>query len=285
MPGSPYSDLNRPPLHETALRRALITPDGLWTSLQVVAETGSTNADLGAAARAGAAEGAILIAERQTAGKGRLNRSWLAPARAALTFSVLLRPAVPAARLGWLPLLAGVALAEAVGRLAMVEAGLKWPNDLLIGDAKVAGILATSPGISATGRSAVAAQNGAAVVLGIGLNVSQRADELPPRAGNAPPATSLALADAVCTDREPLLRAILRRLAERYSGWAAAGGDPDAGGLRARYRELCRTLGRQVRAELPGGEVIAGVASDVDEDGRLVMGGRTVAAGDVIHLR
>src|SRR3954471_24155194 len=109
---SPYTDLDRPPLSESALRRALVVPGGLWTDLTVVAETGSTNADLAAAARAGAPEGTVRVAERQTAGRGRLDRVWQSPARGGIAASVLLRPHVPAARLGWLSLLAGVAVVE-----------------------------------------------------------------------------------------------------------------------------------------------------------------------------
>ena len=132
MADSPYADLSRPPLRASALSRALVAPGGVWSEVRVVAETGSTNADLAALARDGAPEGLVLVAERQTAGRGRLGRTWTAPARAGLTVSVLLRPSVPVARLGWLPLLAGLALAESVGRVAMVDAVVKWPNDLLV---------------------------------------------------------------------------------------------------------------------------------------------------------
>lgn len=112
-----WSNLDRPPLNANALRRALVTGDGLWTSLEVVAATGSTNSDL--AARAGRLpEGAVLVAEEQTAGRGRLDRSWVAPARSGLFFSVLLKPgdAVPQERWGWLTLLAGVAAATGLSR-------------------------------------------------------------------------------------------------------------------------------------------------------------------------
>src|SRR5262245_33528909 len=137
---SPYADLSRPPLQAAPLRRALV--GRLWTDVRVVTETGSTNADLVAAARTGAAEGLVLVAESQTAGRGRFDRVWQAPPRSSLTLSVLLRPSVSPARLGWLPLLTGVALAESVGRIAVVDAALKWPNDLLLdGRRKVAGIL------------------------------------------------------------------------------------------------------------------------------------------------
>jgi BirA family transcriptional regulator, biotin operon repressor / biotin---[acetyl-CoA-carboxylase] ligase len=280
MTGSPYTDLSRPPLREGVLSRGLVVPDGLWTQVRVVAETGSTNADLAEAARTGAGEGLVLIAERQRAGRGRLDRSWQAPERSAITMSVLLRPPVPTARLGWLPLLAGVALVDAIDRVGGVEAHLKWPNDLLLGlgaggFGKAAGILAE-------------AVDGA-VVLGLGLNVSQRADELPPPSDpRAYPPTSLALAGGP-TDRVPLVRATLRSVEHWYARWRDAGGDPDASGLRAAYRSHCVTIGLDVAVSLPGGGELVGNATDVDADGRLVVmagdGVHTLAAGDVRHIR
>ena len=284
MTPSRWSDLERPPLNATALRRAVVTPDALWTALDVVDSTGSTNSDLAARAEGGAAEGAVLIAEEQTAGRGRLDRRWTAPARSGLFFSVLLRPGaatadgrgpVPAHRWGWLPLLAGVATATALSRTAGVDTALKWPNDLLVTvdgeERKTGGILAERAGDDG-------------VVIGIGLNVSLREDELP-----VPAAGSLALAGAKGTDRDPLLRAVLRSLADWYGEWRTAGGDPDASRLRPVYAAGCVTLGRAVRAELPGGDAVTGTAVTVDDDGRLVIssGGaeRAVGAGDVVHLR
>jgi BirA family biotin operon repressor/biotin-[acetyl-CoA-carboxylase] ligase len=283
MPSSPYTDLSRPPLREPALRRALITPDGLWTDVRVVAETGSTNADVAAAARAGAPEGLVLVAESQTAGRGRLGRGWHAPPRAGITMSVLLRPEVPARRLGWVPLLAGLSLVEAVGRIAVVDAVLKWPNDMLVRPA-------TSEGPYGKCAGVLAEADPPAVVLGVGLNVSQRVDELPPAPdAAAPPPTSLALADAAGTDRDPLLRAVLRRLAEWYDRWRSAAGDADACGLRDAYRDACLTVGADVVVSRPGGDPVRGRASDVDAEGRLVVttadGARAVSAGDVHHLR
>ncbi|GAA0816827.1 biotin--[acetyl-CoA-carboxylase] ligase [Spirilliplanes yamanashiensis] len=276
MPASPYTDLDRPPLRVTGLRRALVVPGGLWRRLEVRAETGSTNADVVAAARAGEPEGLVVVAESQTAGRGRRDRVWVSPPRAGLTLSVLLRPGpqVPPRAYGWLPLLAGVALVRAVRARAEVDAGLKWPNDLLAGPAaaKCAGILAEGAG------------NGA-VALGIGLNVTTTAAELPADR----PATSLRLAGAKTTDRDTLLRALLRELAELYAPWRDAGGDAQASGLREAYREMCRTLGEPVRVLLPGGEELTGGAVSVDGDGQLVVntpdGPRTVTAGDVVHVR
>ena len=272
---SPYLDLDRPPLHAAALRRALVVPGGLWTDLQVVPETGSTNADVAELARQGAPEGAVLVAERQTAGRGRLGRVWQSPPRAGIAVSVLLRPVgVPAVRLGWLPLLAGVALTETVRRVSEVDAYLKWPNDLLLtADRKCAGILAES----VSGPEP-------AIVLGIGLNTSLREHELPRR-----DAISLVLAGAASADRDPLLRQLLRSLAVWYGRWREVDGDPDTSGVREAYRYHCGTVGRRVRVELPGGSTVEGVAADIDSDGRLLLttpeGSRAVAAGDVIHVR
>ncbi|MBG6102278.1 biotin--[acetyl-CoA-carboxylase] ligase [Micromonospora vinacea] len=291
MSGSPYTDLDRPPLSAARLRRALIAPNGPWTRLELRAETGSTNADVAEAARADEPEGLVVVAERQTAGRGRRGRVWQSPARAGIATSVLLRPGeavpdrgwLPAAPTGygWLPLLAGVALVEAVARLAELEATLKWPNDLLIGDAKCAGVLAEA----VPGR---APDQPPAIVLGIGLNVTLRADELPVNPTGLP-ATSLQLAGAVATDRDPLLRALLRAVADWYDRWRSAGGDAVASGLRDAYLEACATIGREVRVLLPTGESLTGTATGVDPDGQLIVttptGTRTLAAGDVLHLR
>ncbi|WP_328850656.1 biotin--[acetyl-CoA-carboxylase] ligase [Micromonospora globbae] len=291
MPGSPYTDLDRPPLSAARLRRALVAPYGPWARLDLRVETGSTNADVAEAARAGEPEGLVVVAERQTAGRGRRGRVWQSPPRAGIATSVLLRPgeavadrgwaAVPTTAYGWLPLLAGVALVEAVARLAELEAVLKWPNDLLIGDAKCAGVLAEAlPG--------TAPDQPPAVVVGIGLNVTLRADELPENPTGLP-ATSLQLAGAAATDRDPLLRALLRSVADWYDRWRAAGGDAVASGLRDAYVAACATIDRPVRVLLPGGGELTGTATGVDPDGQLVVdtaeGERHLAAGDVLHLR
>ncbi|GKQ40982.1 biotin--[acetyl-CoA-carboxylase] ligase [Streptomyces sp. A012304] len=272
-----WSDLDRPPLNAAALRRGLVREGGLWSDVSVVPRTGSTNSDLVALAVAGkAAEGAVLVAEEQTAGRGRLDRQWSAPPRSGLFFSVLLRPAeVPVERWGWLPLLTGVAVATGLSRAAGVDTALKWPNDLLVTvggeERKAGGILAERAGPDG-------------VVIGVGVNVTLRTDELP-----VPQAGSLALAGAVSTDRDPLLRAVLRSLEDWYGRWRAAGGDPAACGLQETYAAGCATLGREVRAELPGDRSLTGEAVAVDGDGRLVIATeegvqQPVGAGDIIHL-
>ncbi|WP_189267073.1 biotin--[acetyl-CoA-carboxylase] ligase [Streptomyces fuscichromogenes] len=278
---SRWSDLDRPPLNAAGLRRALVRDGGhggLYADIEVVDRTGSTNSDLVARAVAGGAdEGAVLVAEEQTAGRGRLDRQWTAPPRSGLFFSVLLKPAeVPVARWGWLPLLTGVAVATGLARAAGVDTALKWPNDVLVTVAgeerKAGGILAERAGEDA-------------VVVGVGINVTLRAAELP-----VPQAGSLALAGAVSTDRETLLRAVLRSLEDWYGRWRAAGGDPAASGLQEAYAAGCATLGRSVRAELPGDRSLAGEAVAIDGDGRLVIATKEgvqepVGAGDIVHLR
>ncbi|KOU10977.1 MULTISPECIES: biotin--[acetyl-CoA-carboxylase] ligase [Streptomyces] len=275
---SRWSDLDRPPLSRTSLRRGLVREGGLWRQVDVVQRTGSTNSDLVARAAEGdLAEGVVLVAEEQSAARGRLDRQWTAPPRSGLFFSVLLRPAqVPVARWGWLPLLTGVAVATGLSRVAGVDTALKWPNDLLVtvGDEerKAGGILAERAGDDG-------------VVIGVGINVSLRAEELPvARAG------SLALAGAENTDRDPLLRGVLRSLEDWYGRWCGAGGDPAASGLQETYAAGCATLGRLVRAELPGDRSLVGEAVAVDGDGRLVIATEAgvqepVGAGDIVHLR
>ena len=252
---SPYGDLDRPPLRALALQRAL-RPDG-WR-LQVLQETASTNAVVAERARAGEAAGLVVVAEAQTAGRGRLDRSWVSPPRAGLTFSVLLRPDLPPAQWPWLPLWTGLAVATALRERAEVEADLKWPNDVLVADRKLCGILAEVP-------------EPGAVVLGIGLNVTTTEEELPHAQ-----ASSLRLAGARTTDRDTVLRAVLRSLTSVLEDPAAA---------REAYRERCSTLGRRVRVELPAERTVEGVAEAVDDGGRLVVDGTAYGAGDVVHLR
>jgi BirA family transcriptional regulator, biotin operon repressor / biotin---[acetyl-CoA-carboxylase] ligase len=260
-----------PPLDEARLRGALVGP---WSQLDVVERTGSTNADMLAAAAAGAPDRTVLVAEHQEAGRGRLARTWVAPPGAGITVSVLLRPVrVPSSRFAWLPLLTGLAVLDTVRELSTVPAALKWPNDLLLGErqCKAAGILAE-----------VADAARPAVVIGIGLNVAAS----PP---DQPSATSLA-DEGVLVDRTDVLIALLTHLAEREARWRDGRGDADATRLRADYRAGCATLGAEVRVELPGGATLHGIAEDVDPDGRLLLldpagHRRAVAAGDVVHLR
>jgi BirA family transcriptional regulator, biotin operon repressor / biotin---[acetyl-CoA-carboxylase] ligase len=253
----------RGPLDAAALGSQL---DPVW-QLQVVAETTSTNADLLAAASAGRAPGAVLVAEFQRGGRGRLDRSWVSPVGAGLTFSVLLRPTVPVANWGWLPLLAGLSLQQTIGETA----ALKWPNDVLLGPdrRKVAGIL-------------VQAVDGAAVI-GIGLNVSTTRAELP-----VDTATSLQL-EGLKADRAALLVGFLDSFAALLATWQAAGGDAVRSGLADRYRAVCETIGSAVTIQF-GDDSVSANAIDIDDDGQLVVvldgdsAPRPIAAGDVTHV-
>src|SRR4051794_15768172 len=135
-PSSPWSDLDRPPLSASRLRGALVS-GGPWRAVEVVEQTASTNADVSARARAGEAAGLVVIAEEQTAGRGRLDRTWQAPARSSLLLSSLFRPSTPAATWTLLPFVAGVAVAEALRAVARLPAELKWPNDVLVDGRKL----------------------------------------------------------------------------------------------------------------------------------------------------
>jgi BirA family biotin operon repressor/biotin-[acetyl-CoA-carboxylase] ligase len=240
---------------------------GPWR-IEHVEETGSTNADLLARATAGEdIDGVVLIAESQTAGRGRHGRSWSTPPRSQVALSAGVGVGgVPSEAWGWLPLLTGVAVVDAVAEVAGVTAGLKWPNDVVVADkGKLAGILAE------------VAAPAPVVVVGLGINVTEAPD---------PAATSLALLGAA-VDRTELAEAVLRHLAARVDAWRAANGaDPT---LAADYRSRSVTIGSQVRATLPGERTVSGVASDIDDAGRLLIdtgdGIETVSAGDITHLR
>ena len=317
---SPPGDGGRSPVLDAAvldaarLNGALAPWPGLWREVRVVEETGSTNADLLAEAQAGAREGLVLVAEEQTAGRGRMGRRWISPPRRALTFSVLLRPAVPAGLLSWVPLLAGVAVASALEYTAGVDARLKWPNDVLVDGAKIAGILAE--------------RWGSAVVVGTGINVLQQRGELPVptatsllmarevgpaeargtgsaearRAGLAEeqravgPAEAPGLAEArgpmgEADMRERLLTAVLDEIARWYRAWLdqPRPGDADGCGLREEYLRRSGTVGTAVTVTLPGGQNLTGTAAGIDAAGRLEIrtpaGLVQVSAGDVVHLR
>jgi BirA family biotin operon repressor/biotin-[acetyl-CoA-carboxylase] ligase len=262
----------RPRLDEALLRDGLVGAGRPWRQLDVVAETGSTNADLIARAVGGAdIDGSVLLAEYQSAGRGRHGRVWSAPPRAQIALSVGVAAAsVPRSSWGWLPLAAGVAVADALTAVAGVAPGLKWPNDVLVDGGKLAGILAE------------VAAPAPVVVLGLGLNVTLTTDEAPD-----PAATSLLMLGSSATDRNVLARKVLSELALRIDAWRSAGGADAA--LVADYQHYSVTLGSRVRATLPGGRDVVGIAHVIDDTGRLCVdtGGETVAisAGDITHLR
>jgi BirA family biotin operon repressor/biotin-[acetyl-CoA-carboxylase] ligase len=252
-------------LDEQALHEALVTSGSPWAGLEVHAELGSTNAR---AVRAGAAW-QVVVADHQSAGRGRMGRSWQTPPGTSVTVSAVL-PAVPGAP-GWVPLLAGLAVARALERLAGVHAALKWPNDVLVAEdgwRKASGILCEA--------------HGDVVVVGMGVNVDQQREELP-----VDTATSLRLCGALGVRREDVVVACLEELAALHGSLAQGGAVLEA--ARAAYRSACRTLGRQVELQLAGGGRRLVAALAVDDDGRLVVRGPggeyAVAAGDVVHAR
>ncbi|MDQ0279379.1 BirA family biotin operon repressor/biotin-[acetyl-CoA-carboxylase] ligase [Arthrobacter silviterrae] len=331
-----------PALDERSLLQALTHPAGAFRRVDVVAQLGSSNADLAAGAAARPAQWpdlSVLIADSQIAGKGRLDRVWEVPAGSAMISSVLFRPGDPDAHAGapafdpagygWLSILAGVALCEAVRSVAGVPAVLKWPNDVVANGRKLAGILAQlvpapatrhpadgslpAPGSPAsqpgTRRSAEgSAGPGPAVVVGAGLNVGQGREQLP-----VDRATSLALeldggqdggagldaaaggAGAAALDRNVLLPAYLNRFARLYEGFVSVGGDalrplPEGASVHDLASRLMSTLGTEVRAELPGGQMLHGTAVRLRSGGELELRDgdgalHVVSAGDVVHLR
>ncbi len=264
------------------------------TRVERVERVGSTNTALREAATADPAAWphlSALLAEHQTAGRGRSGRGWVTPPGSALTASVLLRPRVPRERLPWLTLLAGLAVVRAVraperGRASAV--GIKWPNDVLVTDAgpelaewgrarKLAGILTELLPTPTTDRPAA--------VVGIGVNLTQAAGDLP-----VPSATSLALAGLPVPTAEELLTAVGRELGDLLARWEAHAGDARAAGLLDEVRDACLSLGRPLRVDRAGSPPLHGVGETIEEDGRLVVrdaGGErhVVVAGDVLHVR
>ena len=259
-------------LDVTAVRRDLVGPNLPFHRLDVVQTTGSTNADLLARHAAGEdIDAAVLIAEHQSAGRGRNGRAWSTPPRSQIALSVgIAASGVPATAWGWVPLLTGIAVVDAVRSTTGLDAKLKWPNDVLVGERKLAGILAE-----------VAAPD-PVIVLGLGLNVTMTAAEAPD-----PRATSLLMLGSTMLDRSALLGAVMAELSARIDRWRAARG-PDVL-LVEDYRRLSSTLGTRVRAILPGDREIIGIATDLDESGQLSIdtGAQTVtvSAGDITHLR
>lgn len=282
---------DRPPLDLNALGdEAFLSAHGI-PQLKVVETTGSTNADL----LRGVTEDprafpdlSVLTAEYQSAARGRLDRRWDAPARSSVSVSIALRPVnaegrpLPTDSYSWLSLLAALALREALLETAGIPAELKWPNDVLVRGRKIAGILAQLGPLG----------DGTAppVVIGTGLNVTLTEAELP-----VPTATSVLLENAATVDRTALLKSYLSRFATLYRSFCNADGDPAAGmtggpSLHKRVEAVLTTLGKQVRAQLPGDHEIIGHATRLDEYGSLLVVDaaaheHVVTAGDVVHLR
>jgi BirA family biotin operon repressor/biotin-[acetyl-CoA-carboxylase] ligase len=246
--------------------------------LEHMDQTGSTNSDLVAAAVVDAASWpdlSVLCASSQTAGRGRAGREWESKAGSSLAVSILVRPnEVSLEHFGWLPILAGLAMTQTVAALlpqARVE--LKWPNDVLVNDKKISGVLSEL------------LPDGRGVVIGAGLNLSQIQAELPIAA-----ATSLAL-EGILVSFEAALESYLGSFVKLYREFVEHRGNSDACGLRRSAQAKCGSIGRRVRAVMPGDQEIEGTAVSIDESGRLLISvdGQdqlfVVAAGDIVHLR
>ncbi|TFD10287.1 biotin--[acetyl-CoA-carboxylase] ligase [Cryobacterium sp. TMT1-66-1] len=263
------------------------------TRFEYRSEAASTNDVLKELATTDAAawpDFSALVTDNQTQGRGRLGRVWLAPTGKALAISVLIRPQLPPATLGWFPLLAGAAMTRAVKNVVEKsmkpvegvkeaedprhDVTLKWPNDVLIDGYKVCGILCEL------------LPDASGIIIGAGLNLSLDEHDLPTLTS-----TSLLLVTRTAPDPDAVLAAYLHELATLYRAFLKANGDAQHSGLHQQVEELCGTLGSAVRVELPGGTDLVGTATGIDAEGRLRVVNqvdgeeRSVAAGDVTHLR
>ncbi len=244
--------------------------------LELLPEVGSTNAELARRASAESlADFTVIATTNQTAGKGRLGREWIAPPGTTFAVSVLLAPGESQLeRLGWLPLLAGLAMTRAVASLVTGHTvALKWPNDVQIDGLKVSGLLAEF------------VPSARAVVIGAGLNLTMTRDQLPTETSTSLTLNGVDEAGLV----DVALSSYLAELKALYATYTASGLDASASGLHAAVSSACSTIGQRVRVKLPGGDDLHGTAEGLDELGRLLV--RTdarleaVAAGDVTHVR
>jgi len=245
--------------------------------LDALPSTGSTNSDLICWATANPAEFgdfSVLVAAEQTAGRGRSGRDWVAPTGSSLFVSVLLRPrSVSPSQFSWLPLIAGLSMANAISGFAgSARAMVKWPNDVLIGNKKVCGVLSELlPDLSG-------------VVVGAGVNVFQSEDQLPVET-----ASSLSIEAIEVGSLDALLAAFLTNLKRNYEEFVALSGELGGSELHAAINSACASVGREVRVLLPADQEFVGMASEIDALGRLVVKGETetraVSVGDIVHLR
>lgn len=298
----------RPSLDPELLRRRL---EPLGYVVEVVEQTGSTNTDL--VERPHCSNATVRIAEEQISGRGRMGRVWTAPARAQLIVSVSLTcPEIPMERLGLFPLVAGLSIAQGIIDATALPARLKWPNDVLVENRKLVGMLVEVPQLQPDPR----------VVIGFGVNYDLMPEELPVSHATSlaleyshcnpidtdgesaaedtqettvaaeenaiNPAASAQQTDNALPSREEIAVRILTQLHEDVARFRAMGGAPMT--FMSRYKHLSSTLGSAVKVLLPGDKELAGTAVDISEGGELVVideqgGKHSVAAGDVIHIR
>ena len=272
-PASPFQ-----PLNAQTLQRVLATIS-LGRTLHVHGEVTSTNTLAMALAQEGASHGTVVVAETQTAGRGRLGRHWHSPSGNNLYCSILLRSNLPNDRqtlwLSWVPLIAALAASRAVQTAAGLKSSVKWPNDILVADKKLGGILCESSGLGTDQM---------AVIVGVGLNVNIRREEFPEEIRDI--ATSIFTESGQPLDRSALLASLLLEMETRCEAFLS-GHQSD---IQKEYMIRCSTIGRRVRVELTQGETMQGTAQSVQPDGslRVTMDtGKTVdvRTGDVIHIR
>jgi BirA family biotin operon repressor/biotin-[acetyl-CoA-carboxylase] ligase len=280
LPGAGYKLMGVPDTIDAAALQPLLGPLGFGQPLTSAREVASTNDEAHRLAAEGAPHGALVVAETQSKGRGRRGRSWVTPPGTALALTLVLRPELPPSRAPELQLVAAVAVCEAARALGAAKAAIKWPNDVECGGRKLAGLLAE---LRASGERLEH------VVLGIGLNVNLTEKDLPEELRGL--ATSLRLERGAEVPRAW----VLYRLVERLDHWMGVHESEGFGPVRARWRELSSTLGRQVRVESgvtagPGEQALVGEAIDLAEDGALLVRDaagvvHAVNAGDVVHLR
>ncbi len=244
----------------------------------------STNSYAVQLAEKGTSHGTVVLADSQTAGKGRLGRDWHSPANMNVYFSIILAQQPPQPFISWIPLATGIAMAETIEEIATLKVRLKWPNDLLCNNLKIGGILC---------ESSTKGPNGQTVVVGVGLNVNCREIHFPTDLKEI--ATSLAIQAGCSIDRHRLLTTFFSKLEFYYERVL----DSDLPNLQSGYASRCSTLGRHIQVSFPDSKVIEGIASHIGNEGELHMipsnrsfdstnkkpSTISIRAGDVIHLR
>lgn len=251
----------------------LLQPAGQWVRVDVVEALDSTNAH----SLAEPTPWRLVVAEQQNAGRGRHARVWVSPPGASVSMTMTVPLPPHPEEWGWIPLVTGLAVRDALAATGAVDVALKWPNDVLVRAAdrpdrelrKVCGILCES--------------TGEVVAVGIGVNTSVPEADLP-----VPTATSLHLEGFVAPDaREQVIIRIAQAFVTRFAALAAGGDHVEQ--VRSAYRQACSTIGLDVRIHAPGDVIVAGRAVDVDSEGRLVIDSdgcrQAYAAGDVVHVR
>jgi len=268
----PSPPLTRDTIHSTR------STTWLGRRLELFESLPSTNREAVQLAQAAVEHGTVVVADSQTAGRGRLSRSWFSPAGANLYCSVILNAARPPERLAewlsWLPLISALAAAEAIEQVSSIRVSVKWPNDLLIAERKAGGILC---------ESGTGARSGPFQAIGIGINVNMDRDDWPADLRDS--ATSIWQERKIVVDRNRLLAQLLHELEECLDELTIHGKSR----LALAYSQRCSTIGRKVQATLANGEVLAGLAEGIGQDGSLLVRPQRAQPGsgtpEIVHLR